>query len=159
DLTCSRFYGDNETKFTVNHNYSTFRNYGSSGTDPAGHAASRGVYEYSQFGAALSSMGFMETVTDQANPKRVAMGNLMLAGFLFAGSIDAFFDMVLSALIFINQFRLFFEAVQENSDTGYDIANEGAGGVMSDLQIGKDEGAEILIGGDRAELDGDLAGG
>ena len=131
--TCSRFYGDNETKFTVNHNYSTFRNYGSTGTDPAGHHASRGVYEYSQFGAALSSMGFMETVTDQANPKRVAMGNLMLAGFLFAGSIDAFFDMVLSALIFINPFRLFFEAVQENSDTGYDIANEGAGGVMSDL--------------------------
>ena len=131
--TCSRFYGDNETKFTVNHNYSTFRNYGSTGNDPAGHAASRGVYEYSQFGAALSNMGFMETVTDQANPKRVAMGNLMLAGFLFAGSIDAFFDMVLSALIFINPFRLFFEAVQENSDTGYDIANEGANGVMSDL--------------------------
>ena len=30
---------------------------------------------------------------------------------------------------------------------------------MSYLQIGKDEGAETLIGGDRAELDGDLAGG
>src|SRR5690625_7819494 len=30
---------------------------------------------------------------------------------------------------------------------------------MSYLQIGKDEGSEILIGGDRAELDGDLAGG
>lgn len=140
--TCSRFYGDNETKFTVNHNYSTFRNYASNpddnydsnGSDPAGHAASRGVYEYSQFGAALSNMGFMETVTDQANPKRAVMGNLMLGGFLLAGSIDAFFDMVLSALIFINPFRLFFEAVQENSDTDYDIANEGVDdGVMSDL--------------------------
>ncbi|MGO1263992.1 MAG: aldehyde dehydrogenase family protein, partial [Brevibacterium aurantiacum] len=31
--------------------------------------------------------------------------------------------------------------------------------IMSYLQIGKDEGAEVLIGGDKAELEGDLSGG
>lgn len=137
--TCSRFYGDNETKFTVNHSYSTFKNYGanelgsSDGTDEAGYTAARGVYEYSQFGAALSNMGFVQPVTNQANPKRVLMGNLMLAGFLFAGSIDAFFDMVLSALVFLNPFRLFFDAVKENSNTNYDIADKGADGAMAGL--------------------------
>ena len=134
--TCSRFYGDNSTKFTVNHNYSTFKDYGtgaSAGLDPAGSAAARGVYEYTQFGAALSNMGFMEPITNQANPKRVMMGNLMLAGFLFAGSIDAFFDMVLSALIFLNPFRLFFDAVKANSNTNYEIADKNASGAMADL--------------------------
>lgn len=137
--TCSRFYGDNETKFTVNHSYSTFKTYGanenggSDGTDEAGYTAARGVYQYSQFGAALSNMGFVEPITNQANPKRVMMGNLMLAGFLFAGSIDAFFDMVLSALAFLNPFRLFFDAVKENSNTNYDIADKGADGAMEGL--------------------------
>ena len=137
--TCSRFYGDNETKFTVNHSYSTFKNYGASelgssnGTDEAGYTAAHGVYRYTQFGAALSNMGFVQPLTNQTDPKRVLMGNLMLAGFLFAGSIDAFFDMVLSALVFLNPFRLFFDAVKENSNTNYEIADKGADGAMEGL--------------------------
>ena len=61
------------------------------------------------------------------------MGNLMLAGFLFAGSIDAFFSLVLDALIVINPFRLFFDAVQENSNTNYSIADQGADGPLTGL--------------------------
>lgn len=129
--TCSRFYGDSSTKFEVNHNYSTFKNYPS--TDDAGHKAAQGVYRYSQFGAALTNAGFMETITEGPNPMRTVTGNLMLAGFLFAGSIDAFFSLVLDALIVLNPFRLFFEAVEANSGHNYSIADESAGGPLTGL--------------------------
>lgn len=129
--TCSRFYGDSSTKFEVNHNYSTFKNYPS--TDDAGHKAAQGVYWYSQFGAALTNAGFMETITEGPNPMRTVTGNLMLAGFLFAGSIDAFFSLVLDALIVLNPFRLFFEAVEANVGHNYSIADESAGGPLTGL--------------------------
>lgn len=131
--TCSRFYGDDQTKFTKNYNYSTFKDYTVAKQDQAGYAATRGVYEYTQFGALLTNMGFLDTVTDQRDPQRIFMGNLMLAGFLFAGSIDAFFSLVLDALILLNPFRLFFDAVRENSNTGYDAADQGATGPMTGL--------------------------
>lgn len=129
--TCSRFYGDDQTKFTKGYDYNTFKNYPVQ--DNAGAQAARGVYEYSQFGALLSNMGFLDTVTDQRDAQRIFMGNLMLMGFLFAGSIDAFFSLVLDALILLNPFRLFFDAVRENSNTGYDVADQRASGPMTGL--------------------------
>mgnify|MGYP006905488408 CR=1 FL=1 len=129
--TCSRFYGDSSTKFEVNHNYSTFKNYPES--DDAGHKAAQGVYVYSQFGAALTNAGFMEPINEGPNPLRMVTGNLMLAGFLFAGSIDAFFSLVLDALIALNPFRLFFEAVEANTGHDYSIADESAGGPLKGL--------------------------
>ena len=129
--TCSRFYGDSSTKFEVNHNYSTFKNYPSS--DEAGYKAAQGVYQYSQFGAALTNAGFMEPITEGPNPMRMVTGNLMLAGFLFAGSIDAFFSLVLDALIALNPFRLFFEAVEANAGHDYSIADQAADGPLTGL--------------------------
>src|SRR5690625_1970912 len=42
---------------------------------------------------------------------------------------------------------------------GAQASNEQFEKIMSYLQIGKDEGAEVLIGGNAKEMDGDLAGG
>ncbi len=42
---------------------------------------------------------------------------------------------------------------------GAQASNDQFEKIMSYLKIGTDEGAEALIGGDKAELDGDLAGG
>ena len=46
-----------------------------------------------------------------------------------------------------------------DTQVGAQASNDQFEKIMSYLQIGKDEGAEVLIGGDKAELDGDLAGG
>ncbi|MDN5636148.1 MAG: aldehyde dehydrogenase family protein, partial [Brevibacterium sp.] len=45
------------------------------------------------------------------------------------------------------------------TQVGAQASNDQYEKIMSYLQIGKDEGAEVLIGGDKAELEGDLAGG
>ena len=46
-----------------------------------------------------------------------------------------------------------------DTQVGAQASNDQFEKIMSYLKIGKDEGAEALIGGDKAELDGDLAGG
>ncbi|RAC11076.1 aldehyde dehydrogenase, partial [Burkholderia multivorans] len=42
---------------------------------------------------------------------------------------------------------------------GAQASNDQLEKIVSYLDIGKQEGAEVLIGGERAELDGDLSGG
>ncbi|MGO1564246.1 MAG: aldehyde dehydrogenase, partial [Brevibacterium aurantiacum] len=46
-----------------------------------------------------------------------------------------------------------------DTQVGAQASNDQYEKIMSYLQIGKDEGAEVLIGGDKAELEGDLSGG
>ncbi|MDN5549425.1 MAG: acetaldehyde dehydrogenase ExaC [Brevibacterium aurantiacum] len=46
-----------------------------------------------------------------------------------------------------------------DTQVGAQASNDQYEKIMSYLKIGKDEGAEVLIGGDKAELEGDLSGG
>ena len=46
-----------------------------------------------------------------------------------------------------------------DTQVGAQASNDQLEKILSYIQIGKDEGAKVLLGGERAELDGDLAGG
>src|SRR5699024_8785649 len=72
---------------------------------------------------------------------------------------DSIFDDFVAAGI--ERVRSIKQGNPRDTDTqiGAQASNDQYEKIMSYLQIGKDEGAETLIGGDRAELDGDLAGG
>lgn len=138
---CTQYYGSLTTKASTSYSYDTFEqfanaaaNSSSVGLGDAGRAAD-GVWKYTMFGAALDGMGLSEPITgsDASNAQRKLMGNLMMAGFIVAGSIDAFFGLVIDALVKLNPFRLFFDAVRENSSTSYDIASGGAEGPLQGL--------------------------
>lgn len=139
---CTKYYGSHTTKNTTSYSYETFRTHAGNtvGGDDGTARGAAGVYAYALFGATTSALGLTESISTSAassgqlNAERMFMGNIMLFAFALSGSIDAFFGMIIDALSAINPFRLFFDAVREaDVSSGYDIADEPAGGPLEGL--------------------------
>ena len=77
-----------------------------------GAASHQGMYNYTQFGAALSGMGLDSTDNGFAlSMTRGVSGLAILLLFLLSGTVDLLFRVVFSVLDFLNPFKLFYNGL------------------------------------------------